>query len=104
MSSLWVNDGFCDDLTNNENCQFDGGDCCLDIIQAEYCDECICNETGLKHEEASSNFDAISCYTDYIGDLYCDDQNNVEECQFDGGDCCLEVINDDYCIECICKN
>ena len=30
--SLWVNDGFCDDETNIESCQFDGGDCCLEAI------------------------------------------------------------------------
>lgn len=25
---------------------------------------------------------------DYIGDALCDDANNNEECEFDGGDCC----------------
>ena len=24
----WVSDGYCDDVNNNANCQFDGGDCC----------------------------------------------------------------------------
>ena len=27
-------------------------------------------------------------YGAYIGDSYCDDQNNFEECGYDGGDCC----------------
>ena len=29
-----------------------------------------------------------SCITSYIGDGYCDDDNNNEACQYDGGDCC----------------
>ena len=30
--SWFVGDGFCDDETNNEDCNFDGGDCCLDFV------------------------------------------------------------------------
>ena len=25
---------------------------------------------------------------DWVGDDYCDDENNNAECKFDGGDCC----------------
>ena len=39
----------------------------------------------------------------YIGDNYCDDENNNENCNFDGGDCCLENVNTQYCSECECK-
>ena len=28
--SDWVGDGYCDDETNSENCNYDGGDCCWD--------------------------------------------------------------------------
>ncbi|CAM9238309.1 unnamed protein product [Scytosiphon promiscuus] len=28
------------------------------------------------------------CYAGQIGDGWCDDYNNKEECAFDGGDCC----------------
>ena len=38
----------------------------------------------------------------YIGDLYCDDENNNEGCNFDGGDCCGPNIDTQYCLECIC--
>ena len=41
-------------------------------------------------------------YADYIGDGYCDDDNNIEGCQFDGGDCCGEDVFTDYCWQCIC--
>ncbi len=45
---LWVEDGFCDDETNTELCDFDGGDCCMDQIIDNYCLECLCHETGEK--------------------------------------------------------
>ena len=42
----------------------------------------------------------------YIGDLYCDDENNNIYCQFDGGDCCNILSGQtDYltfCEECAC--
>ena len=50
-------------------------------------------------------FKTTGCGSDvpnYIGDGYCDDENNNEGCTFDGGDCCLDVVNADYCTECLC--
>ncbi len=35
------------------------------------------------------NSGATSCpYTEELGDGFCDDLANIEECQYDGGDCC----------------
>ena len=39
---------------------------------------------------------------DYIGDSYCDDENNNLECNYDSGDCCGPNVNTQYCTECIC--
>ena len=53
----------------------------------------------------SIRFKTIGCDSDvphYIGDGWCDDENNNDDCNFDGGDCCLDPINADYCTECIC--
>jgi hypothetical protein len=49
-SESWIGDGTCDDQTNIEVCQFDGGDCCLDNenIQLAYCTICLCHETGIQ--------------------------------------------------------
>ena len=36
----------------------------------------------------------------WIGDSYCDDENNNAACQFDGGDCCNDDAYsswDDFC-------
>ena len=38
----------------------------------------------------------------YIGDGYCDDENNNAGCHFDGGDCCGANVNTQYCNLCTC--
>ncbi len=42
-------DTFCDGENNNEACEYDGGDCCIEGIDCTFCDEaagtCDCNET-----------------------------------------------------------
>jgi hypothetical protein len=39
--------GYCDDRANIEECYFDGGECCLDYVVVDYCEECMCYETGI---------------------------------------------------------
>lgn len=58
MSSkcTYKGDGYCDDINNNADCEFDGGDCCLDPVKTTYCTECICHapaypETGKNFQE-----------------------------------------------------
>merc|ERR1712226_1408939 len=36
------------------------------------------------------------------GDGYCDDNNNNDGCDYDGGDCCGDDVNTKYCTECEC--
>ena len=31
--------------------------------------------------------------SDYQGDSYCDDANNNEGCEYDGGDCCAQTVD-----------
>ena len=33
---------------------------------------------------------------------YCNDETNIPECNFDGGDCCGSCIITDYCTNCTC--
>ena len=35
-------DGACDDLSNNEDCNWDGGDCCGPEVNTELCLDCEC--------------------------------------------------------------
>ena len=74
-----VGNGLCNDETNIAECGYDGGDCCGYIIRSEHCNECICfhQETclaGLTHV--------------FVGDGICNDETNIAECNYDGGDCC----------------
>ena len=47
-NSQWTGDGFCDDMNNIFECDFDGGDCCGSNVNTQYCTDCLCllgNET-----------------------------------------------------------
>jgi len=39
----YIGDGICDDSTNNEVCNFDGNDCCIDEAVDYFCSDCICH-------------------------------------------------------------
>jgi len=42
----WIGDGYCDDINNTLECTYDGGDCCGDTVNTQYCSECQCLEGG----------------------------------------------------------
>ena len=45
----------------------------------------------------------IDCYqASLISDGYCNDDTNIVECGYDGGDCCGSCINTEYCTNCSC--
>jgi len=41
-------------------------------------------------------------FPQWQGDGYCDDDNNNDGCDYDGGDCCGDDVNTKYCTECEC--
>ena len=41
-----MGDGYCDDLTNNKECNYDGGDCCGPNPQTMFCIICQCIAEG----------------------------------------------------------
>jgi hypothetical protein len=118
----WINNGLCEDVTNIEECQFDGGDCCLvDQTITGFCTICLCHETGLYYTAAPGSifyyFVVQYCFAglfnvviplgcqfpiSWIDDGVCDDETNTESCQFDGGDCCLDNGAMTSCTICIC--
>ena len=101
-----VGDGFCNDATNKEICDYDGGDCCTIFINVEYCRTCICHEDGKRHLEIGMNITELGpCpIQHYKDDGFCDDETNISDCDWDGGDCCREVPFNDFCTECMCKD
>ena len=44
----------------------------------------------------------LECQLEAIADGKCQDELNVPECGFDGGDCCMTNIVTDYCQKCHC--
>ena len=40
--SSWIGDGFCDDMNNNEACNYDESDCCGLSMKKNFCVDCIC--------------------------------------------------------------
>ena len=50
----WVGDGYCDDVTNNMECNYDGGDCCGSDINTQYCSECQCIANGTTNGTTNS--------------------------------------------------
>ncbi|CAM9340740.1 unnamed protein product [Ectocarpus sp. 13 AM-2016] len=90
-------DGFCDDNNNNEQCGYDGGDCCecTCVVSTVWSTESSCTEfacidpTAPCADDDDITADAVeSCTVDNLGDGICDTSNNIEICGYDGGDCC----------------
>ena len=50
----WIGDGYCDDVLNNEECNFDGGDCCLNVVLTYYCQLCQCQECCLDNVKTTN--------------------------------------------------
>jgi hypothetical protein len=118
-----TNDGTCHDVTNIELCNYDGGDCCNEtaIKSSPGCADCNCLPTT---NNTIDNYDidvnANVTVTDWnylkttkgaifpetLKDGFCDDELNVLEYDFDGGDCCfptaLGYYHNMYCHHCGC--
>ena len=89
---LIVGDGFCNDETNNPDCNYDGGDCCGPCIDTKYCSECQCLSESTGSVVTSPS----------IGNGYCQDEINNAQCNYDGGDCCGSCVITEHCTECQC--
>lgn len=122
----WPGDGFCDDVCNTIQFDYDSGDCCHSYVLEGYCHECFCYADGTRHPSAQDHdvcpvawmgdgecdntcddidydFDeGDCCKSNWIEDGYCDDECNLIQAAFDGGDCCSEFIIDTACNHCIC--
>ena len=88
-----IGDGFCNDETNNENCNYDGGDCCVNV-NTDHCSECKC----YLNENCALEFIPYMV----VGDGFCNDETNNFNCHYDLGDCCGYNVNNDLCSNCTC--
>ena len=94
----WIGDSMCDYFNNNEDCAYDGGDCCPCINYATWSDatyvverwDMFCRDprSGCLDPRVDMYPDCTDGVIPDIGDGWCDVENNNEGCRFDGGDCC----------------
>ena len=115
-----VGNGFCNDETNNADCNYDGGDCCVVNANTNACSECACHHqetcaagyhplvrNGFCNDDTyiiECEYDGGDCCpnANMVGDGICNDETNNLECTYDGGDCCGPTADIDYCVECQC--
>ena len=92
-----VGNGYCNDETNNEDCNFDGGECCGPCVNKTRCIECQCKSNDIKTSKSLNG-----APNQLIGNGYCNDDTNIEGCDYDGGDCCGNCVVTDDCSKCQC--
>merc|ERR1712176_1343354 len=99
----WKGDKNCDDNNNNAGCDWDGGDCC-GAKGYKYCKECKCKDCKYvpKGDKCVKDFKKNCGAPKFKGDGFCDDNNNLGGCAWDGGDCCGDKANIKYCKVCKC--
>jgi hypothetical protein len=80
---------FCNDETNNADCNYDGGDCCVVNANTSACSECVCHFL----ETCGAGYHPL------VGNGFCNDYTTIAECDYDGGDCCqnLNIVADGIC-------
>ncbi len=67
-NSFMINDGVCDELTNNQRCLFDGGDCCRQEKSTELCSVCTCRLDATTNEiKADYLAQEVNLYLDVEG-------------------------------------
>ena len=82
-----VGDGYCNDETNNADCDFDGGDCCGTCINKDHCSNCEC--LGGITGNGVPNI--------LVGNGVCNEETNNKFCHYDGFDCCGLDFNENFC-------
>ena len=87
-----VGNSFCNDETNNADCNYDGGDCCVVNANTTACSECVCHLV----ETCAAGYHLL------VGNGFCNDDTNIAECDYDGGDCCGYCVFTEHCEDCAC--
>ena len=105
-SPKYSDDGFCDDENNNAGCAWDNGDCCGAAVKKNFCSDCKCLDCNWEPDVGACGLPLLaSCGSPaFKGDGFCDDNNNIEGCDWDNGDCCGSSNNYKYCAACGCND
>jgi len=105
-TAKWKGDKNCDDDNNNAGCDWDGGDCCGPSNSYDYCDKCKCLDCTYetKGDKCVKAIKGACGAKAYVGDKFCDDDNNNAGCNWDKGDCCGTKNNYKFCKKCACRD
>jgi hypothetical protein len=93
-----VGDGLCHSITNTEECNWDGGDCC-----EETCDQstgnCPTDICLYDCKNPTYNPFAPDCIVNshFLGDGLCHAESNIDHCGYDAGDCCESTCKGENC-------
>ena len=89
-AAKYQGDGYCDDANNNAGCDWDLGDCCGPTALLNFCTECDCLDCTYVAETGCGGVEitGVCGSKKFVGDGYCDDNNNNAGCDWDEGDCC----------------
>ena len=82
-----VGDGYCNDETNNDECKFDGGDCCGTCVNKHRCADCLCFSSVTGNGVPNA----------LVGNGICNNETNNKDCNYDGFDCCGLDIDQNFC-------
>ncbi len=126
-----IGDGYCNDTLNVPECFFDLGDCCRSRVKKRDCKDCVCkknNKVYMDEDQSCKNalpfnfthkkififldrgnwtleLEAFDCIISWIGNKICERENNIKQCHYDGGDCCLHSKSSiEKCNNCQCKH
>ena len=127
-SPQWFNDTYCDDDNNNEECGWDGGDCCGDDIKTgkffpkielfvkcllfskiclhfliDYCNDCDCLDPNAP-EECKNAFTNKQCAKKAKNKKFCTKNYGKKNCALTCGECCGDVWGEKKCEKQIKKN
>jgi hypothetical protein len=85
---------------------FFAGDCCKNILNYSYCSKCTCyiDGTAATFTKVQMYPECLPSFADNIGDGFCNDELNSKECNFDGNDCCQDVVFSNVCTDCTCRH
>ena len=65
----WQADNYCNDIDNNAECNYDGGDCCGADVDTTYCQDCQCLDPDFTTTTSTTT---VCARPDWQGDNYCD--------------------------------
>ncbi|CAM9475240.1 unnamed protein product [Ectocarpus sp. 12 AP-2014] len=94
-----IGDGSCDYYNNNEECGWDGGDCCSCTCEGSSYYSCSSYSMDCQDPDANCTTPSPTPYCPWASDGYCDSYYNTEDCDWDGGDCCAYGCSSTTCLD-----